>query len=167
MIVPSPKSKLKLPTSTVSVNVTVISSPRQMVVLSNIKWLFEHGKHVEVIVNLMPGINDSEEEKSAVIQFLVSVSRDIPLHITRFYPMYMMKDVPPTPIEDMIEFRNKAIDAGLRYVYLGNVHVEGGENTYCPQCKTLLVKREGFWVSLNKIVDGKCPECGYEIYGRW
>ncbi|UZN23761.1 AmmeMemoRadiSam system radical SAM enzyme [bacterium 3DAC] len=137
------------------------------IVLDNIKWLFNRGKHIEVIVNLMPGVNDSDEERKAMIDFLVSVSTDIPFHITRFYPMYQMRDIPPTPIEELLQFREEAKSAGLKYVYVGNVRIEGVEDTYCPNCGTLLVKREGFWVSLNKIDDGKCVECGYKIYGVW
>lgn len=135
--------------------------------MDNIRWLFNRGKHVEVIVNLMPGINDSPQERKAMIDFMVSVSTDIPFHITRFFPMFQMRDIPPTPMEEMIDFRKEAVSAGLKYVYLGNVRVEGGEDTYCPSCGTLLVKRDGFWVSLNKIKDGKCTECGYKIYGVW
>ena len=137
------------------------------VVMDNIRWLYHHGKHVEVIVNLMPGVNDSLEERKAMIDFLISVSTDIPFHITRFYPMYQMQDVPPTPIEKLLTFRQEAIDAGLKYVYVGNVRIDGLEDTYCPKCGSLLVKREGFWVSLNKISNGECPECGNKIYGVW
>ncbi len=137
------------------------------IVMDNIRWLFEQGKHVEVIVNLIPGVNNSPRERKAMIDFVVSVSTDIPFHITRFFPMFQMKDVPPTPIEEMLQFREEARSAGLKYVYLGNVRIDGGEDTYCPNCGILLVKREGFWVSLNKIRDGKCTECGFKIYGVW
>ena len=137
------------------------------VVKNNIRWLYEANKHVEVIVNLIPSVNDSEEERKAMIEFMLSVSPEIPFHITRFYPMYKMKDVPPTPVSKLLEFRREATGMGLKYVYVGNVRIEGAEDTYCPGCKTLLVKRMGFWVSLNKVHDGKCPECGYKIYGRW
>ncbi len=137
------------------------------VVMDNIRWLFEHGKHVEVIVNLIPGINDSREERKAMIEFMLSVSNEIPFHITRFYPMFKLNHVPPTPLNSLISFKEEAENAGLQYVYVGNVQIDGLEDTFCPSCSSLLVKREGFWVSLNRIEDGSCPVCGYKIYGVW
>lgn len=136
------------------------------VVTDNIRWLFEKGKHVEVIVNLIPGVNDSTEERKAMVDFLLSVSDEIPLHITRFYPMFQMTDVPPTPVEELIEFREYAMSRGMKYVYVGNIRLPGGEDTVCPNCGEVLIRREVFWVLENKIAGtGKCPVCGKVIYG--
>jgi pyruvate formate lyase activating enzyme len=76
-------------------------------------------------------------------------------------------DLPPTPVESIDQARKIGKKAGLKYVYSGNVWGDEGENTYCPGCKRLLVKREGFFVEENNIVDSKCRFCGYKIYGRF
>jgi len=89
------------------------------------------------------------------------------LHFGRFFPHYKLGNLPPTPIETLENSRQIALRAGLKYVYIGNVPGNPAENTYCPRCGKLLVKRVGYIVEENNIIDSKCKFCGYKIAGRW
>ncbi|MFC1753521.1 AmmeMemoRadiSam system radical SAM enzyme, partial [Thermoproteota archaeon] len=94
-----------------------------------------------------------------------NVGENVPLHFSRFFPHYKMKDLPPTPVVTLqaaMEISKKY----MNYVYLGNMASEAGENTHCPKCGKLLIGRSGFGILINKIKDGKCP-CGHKIAGRW
>ncbi len=133
------------------------------VVKRNIKRLHNAGIHVEVTTLIIPGHNDDPEEyASNVVDFLVSISRDIPLHITRFHPAYRMRDVPPTPVETLIRLRQVALEGGLRYVYVGNVGDPRYETTYCPRCGFPVIERTFYSVKINLEGD-RCPQCGYKI----
>ncbi|NPV88466.1 AmmeMemoRadiSam system radical SAM enzyme [Coprothermobacteraceae bacterium] len=136
---------------------------RAKVVLDNVVRALEAGKHVEVVTNVMPGINS--RDISQIAKFLAELSSEIPWHITRFYPQFKLTHVPPTDVEDLVAYRETALSMGLKYVYLGNVDVAGAENTYCPSCGNLLIKRSGFTVEEMHIVGDKCPHCGKKIYG--
>jgi pyruvate formate lyase activating enzyme len=89
----------------------------------------------------------------------------VPLHFTRFHPMYKLKNLPPTPPSTIIRAREIAMSEGLKYVYTGNLPGNDGENTYCHKCGKLLIKRLGFYIKENKIKDGKCPYCSQKIPG--
>ncbi len=91
------------------------------------------------------------------------MGEDIPWHITAFYPAFKLPDVSPTTVESLRKARDIGIKAGLRYVYEGNIPGEGGENTYCYDCGTLLIERFGFEIIENKIVDGRCQNCKVQI----
>ena len=124
------------------------------------------GLHVEVVTNVIPGINDDPEE----LHDLASWIRDelghlTPWHITRFHPAHHLADVPSTPVARLEEMRVAAMAAGLRYVYLGNVPDHEGENTWCPSCGELLISRCSLLPAANRVVDGKCPGCGEPIPG--
>jgi pyruvate formate lyase activating enzyme len=95
----------------------------------------------------------------------VSVSEAIPWHVSAYYPAYKMWNHPPTNAATLRRAREIGFQAGLRYVYEGNVPGEGGENTYCYQCKSLLIERFGFTVSRNRIHNNSCPDCGAPIDG--
>ena len=88
---------------------------------------------------------------------------ETPWHISRFFPAYKMTDVPPTPVATLRRAREIGLEAGLRYVYVGNV--PGEENTYCYQCGQLLIGRSGFYVMENVVRDGRCPKCGAPVAG--
>jgi pyruvate formate lyase activating enzyme len=111
-------------------------------------------------------LNDSEDELRALSTWIKDLSPEIPLHFTAYYPTYRMS-LPPTQLETLDKARKIAMDAGLKYVYTGNVPGDVGENTYCPNCKTKLIQRFGFTVVNNVLLrDGnkaKCPECGHKI----
>ncbi|WP_018962864.1 AmmeMemoRadiSam system radical SAM enzyme [Coprothermobacter platensis] len=135
------------------------------VVLENVERAISHGKHVEVVTNVMPGINDSDLPDIA--SFLVHLSPDIPWHITRFFPDFELSELKPTPIKTLTDARAMAMDKGLHYVYVGNVDMAEVENTVCPSCGKLLIERKGLLVTHNFIVNDRCPNCGQKIYGRF
>lgn len=132
-------------------------------VLENIRTMHEKGIHIEITNLVMPGHNDSEEDLKSLVEFVADVDVGIPLHFTRFYPHYKMNKLPPTPVETLEKAQKMAIDAGIKYVYLGNVPGSNGENTKCPECKELLIERDGFHIVNNKLKKDKCPECGAKI----
>ncbi|MEW6585197.1 MAG: AmmeMemoRadiSam system radical SAM enzyme [Nitrospirota bacterium] len=136
-------------------------------VLNTIRLMKELGVWVEVTTLVIPDHNDSERSLRDIAEFIKSVDRSIPWHVTQFYPTYKLMDKPRTPIETLRKARQIGFETGLLYVYEGNVPGEGGENTYCPQCEKLLVKRFGFRISENVVKDGKCPACSFEIAGVW
>ncbi len=134
-------------------------------VMKNIRLLKELGIWVEVTTLIIPDLNDSEEFLRKTAQFLVSIDPGIPWHVTQFYPTYQLTDKPRTPVESLKKARNIGFKEGLKYVYTGNVPGEGGENTYCPNCKTLLIERFGFFITKIKTTKSKCNNCGTTIEG--
>jgi len=136
-------------------------------VLENVALFHELGVWVEVTTLVIPGYNDSPQELKEIALFIKDVSPSIPWHVTGFYPTYKMLDVPPTPVSTLNMARQIGLEVGLKYVYQGNRPGEGGENTYCPSCGALLIERWGFKIVENKILHGKCPNCGEKIDGIW
>jgi pyruvate formate lyase activating enzyme len=134
-------------------------------VLDNIKRMHEAKIHLEVTNLVIPGYNDSEEDLKALINFMVDeVGVEVPLHFTRFFPYYQMQDVPPTEIQTLEKAYKMAKDAGMKYVYVGNVPHTDGENTRCPECGELLIERDGFQVVDEKLEKTrKCPSCSAGI----
>lgn len=115
--------------------------------------------HVEITTLLVNRENDSEEEVEKIAYFLASINRDIPLHLSRYFPNYKLEN-PPTEVERMLKDWQIA-KKYLNYVYLGNL--SGVDNsTYCPQCNELLINRNGYYTDA-KISEPKCPKCGYDI----
>jgi pyruvate formate lyase activating enzyme len=122
---------------------------------------------VEVTTLLVPGLNDSKEELQQLAKFLVDLDPDIPWHISRFHPTYRLTNVRPTPPESIRKAKDIGYEAGLKYVYSGNLPGDDGEKTFCHQCKELLIDRYGFTVRKNVITGGRCPKCSAEIPGVW
>jgi len=91
---------------------------------------------------------------------------DVPVHFSRFFPHYKLTNLPPTPVETLESARKAAMDSGLKFVYTGNIRHEG-ENTFCPECKKMLVERIGYFVKQNHVVNGKCVFCKAGIAGIW
>ena len=135
------------------------------VVKKNIKE-FNKKIHTEVINLIIPEVNDNPDEIRALCEWLKEVDKTIPLHFTAYYPAHKFTK-PPTPLETLIKARNIGLDVGIEYVYTGNIPGYEGENTYCPNCGTLLIERYGFMITKNILLrDGKfakCPECGRKI----
>lgn len=136
-------------------------------VLKNIQTMKEKGIWVEVTTLLIPEYNDTDEVFDFLIDSLSKISFEIPWHISRFFPTYKMSDHYPTSLEKVRDFRNRALEAGFKYVYTGNIVSDPGENTFCPHCGFLLIRREGYLVSENHIVNGACKKCGFKIAGVW
>lgn len=138
-------------------------------VLDTIKAVWEKKFWVEVVTLVVPGFNDSDAELKDIARFLVSVSPDIPWHVTAFHSDYKMTGVQSTPAKTLLKAVEIGRESGVRYVYAGNLpgRVSGLENTYCPQCGELLVERWGFRVSKNVVKEGCCPKCKFAIAGFW
>lgn len=139
-------------------------------VLDSIRIAHELGLWVEIVTLVVPGFNDSTEELMEAARFIASISPDIPWHVTAFHPDYKMTDADPTPVSTLVRAAEIGEEAGLRYVYAGNIpgRTKGYENTYCPHCRALLVERMGFGIRSNRIrAQGTCPKCGTQIAGIW
>ncbi len=131
-------------------------------VLDRIKQYYELGIWIEVTTLIIPGYNDNAEELKQIAEFIADIDKGIPWHVTAFYPTYKLNDAPPTPLSTLKLAYQIGKDEGLQFVYQGNVG--HGENTFCPSCGKLLVKREYFNIG-NKIENDKCPFCGEKIKG--
>ncbi len=134
-------------------------------VLDCIRSYKEMGIWIEITTLIIPEINDSEPELRQLAGFIKSVGPEIPWHVSRFYPRYRLIEKPPTPLDTLRMARDIGLEVGLRYVYEGNVPGEGGENTYCYKCKKVLIKRYGYQIIENNIIDLKCPACNATIDG--
>jgi len=131
-------------------------------VFRSVRTVFENDRHIEVTNLIIPGWNDKKEQIEEICDKLYEISPEIPIHFTRFYPHYRMKNTEPTPMETLEMAEKIAKERGLYYVYLGNVWGRP-DITYCPGCGRELIKRIGFDIVENKVKDGHCP-CGKKIY---
>jgi pyruvate formate lyase activating enzyme len=139
-------------------------------VLDTIKSLYERKKWIEVVTLVVPGMNDSNEELTDIARYIVSVSADIPWHVTAYHEDYKMStEEPVTPIDTLIRGAEIGYKEGLHFVYTGNRpgQTRNYENTYCYSCGELLIEREGFRVIRNKISNSSCFKCGLAMPGRW
>ena len=131
-------------------------------VLDNIKFFHEQGMLVEVTTLVVPDMNDSDEELGKIASYICSVSPDIPWHVSRFHPDFEMLDRRATPTATVQKARNIGLEAGLRYVYCGNLPGDDGESSLCHSCGAMLVKRWGYRIMQNNLDGKKCPSCGTE-----
>lgn len=139
-------------------------------VLDSIRLAYELGFWVEVVTLVVPGFNDSSDELMDAARYIASVSPDIPWHVTAFHPDYKMTDPPPTSVNALLRAAEIGEEAGLHFVYAGNLpgRTKTYENTYCPQCRFLLIERVGYVLRSYRITaQGTCPHCGAEIPGLW
>lgn len=136
-------------------------------VLSSIARFKELGVWVEVTTLVIPGMNDSEEELAEIASFLAGIDREIPWHVTGFYPAHKMYDVPPTGTKILARARQIGFEQGLQYVYTGNRPGAVGENSSCPSCGETIIQRHGFQIIANRLQAGCCPDCGSVIPGIW
>ncbi len=137
-------------------------------VLATLETLKDIGIWFELVVLIVPTLNDSPDEVRKMSEWILGrLGPDVPVHFTRFHPTYRLTNLPPTPVATLERCRKLAMDAGVHYVYAGNVPMHPGENTWCHSCKAELIRRVGFQVVRNRIKDGKCPDCGTVIPGVW
>ncbi len=137
-------------------------------VMSAIKLIKEKKVWLEIVNLVVPTYNDTKEDFSKYCDWIVeNLGPDVPVHFSKFWPMYQLKNLPPTPEESLISARNIAISKGINYVYIGNIPEHEGNNTYCPACKKLIIERLGYTVTQNHIEGGKCKFCSNKIPGRW
>jgi len=136
-------------------------------VKENIQKIWKMGIWIEVTTLIIPGLNDSRKELEQIARFLVKISKNIPWHISAFYPCYKMLDRPSTPEETLISAYKIGKKAGLKYVYTGNIPNSNYESTFCPKCNVLVIERWGMEVLENNLENGKCPKCKTIIQGKW
>jgi pyruvate formate lyase activating enzyme len=137
-------------------------------VLDSIIEYRRQGIWVELTTLLIPGYNDSDNEIRGMAEFIAGhVGIDTPWHLTAFYPAYRLMHLSATSPERLKTAREIGLNAGLRYVYTGNARCPGGEDTSCPSCGYILVRRSGFSVIENRLQGGRCPECSTQLAGVW
>ena len=129
-------------------------------VLEAIRLMHQRGIFLEITTLLIPGENDSDDELKRIADFLVSVSPDVPWHVSAFFPTYHMTDKPPTAPESILRALEIGRKAGVKFRYAGNVPGHGYEDTRCPSCDKVVIRRAGFNVRDMKLSDGKCGHCG-------
>jgi pyruvate formate lyase activating enzyme len=137
-------------------------------VLETLETLRDIGIWFELVVLVIPTLNDSPQEIRQMSEWVIQhLGPDVPMHFTRFHPTYRVTNLPRTPVSTLERCRKIALDAGVHYVYAGNVPMHPGENTYCHGCGTELIRRVGMRTAQNRIRDGQCPKCGIHIPGVW
>ncbi|HZL80565.1 MAG TPA: AmmeMemoRadiSam system radical SAM enzyme, partial [Demequina sp.] len=139
-------------------------------VLDTIVWVHDHSDTwMELTTLLIPGHNDSNEEIARMSQWILTeLGPDVPLHFSAFHPDFKMLDIPPTPRATLRAARATALDAGLHFVYTGNMHDPGGETTSCYACGHPLIERDWYEILAYRLTeDGRCPACGAAVPGRF
>lgn len=138
-------------------------------VLKTIRLTRQMGFWVELVTLLVPGMNDSDEELKQMTAFIAGVSPQIPWHVTAFHPDYKMTQPPRTSSEMLERAYDIGRQAGLQFIYAGNLPGQVGdrENTRCPACGQVLIERQGFSIRQNRLRGGRCPACATEIPGVW
>ena len=141
-------------------------------ILDSIRRIYAMGLWLEIVTLLIPNFNDSDDELCRLTDFVASVSPDIPWHVTAFHADYKMQgdDQRDTTVEDLLRAAEIGRNAGLRYIYAGNLPgmVEEWEDTRCPHCHETLIHRYGYLIADYCITpEGRCPKCAHQIPGRW
>ena len=146
-----------------------LNSGRLDPVLRTMKVYRDAGVWFEIINLIVPAYTDSPDMIRRMCGWIAeNIGPDRPLHFSRFNPQYKLEHLPPTPLEILLQARQIARDAGLHYVYIGNVTgVENAGTTFCPGCKRAVVERDIFDVIANRLTDGRCPYCQTAIAGVW
>jgi len=137
-------------------------------VLETLKTLKQEKVHLEITNLIIPTKNDETSVlKEMCIWIKKELGADTPIHFSRFYPLYKLKTLPPTPVSTLDKAREVALSAGLEYVYIGNAPGHEAENTFCPKCKKMIIQRTGYMVGEINVKAGRCRYCGKPIPGIW
>jgi pyruvate formate lyase activating enzyme len=144
-----------------------VSRARLAPILEAIRLYHALGVWTEVTTLVIPGLNDSDEELREIAEFIASVDPAIPWHVSQFYPAWKMMDRDVTPVATLNRAREIGVQAGLRFVYQGNVPGSDGESTHCPGCNELVIGRYGLTMLENRLHNGACAGCGERIEGIW
>ncbi|MGQ9800923.1 MAG: AmmeMemoRadiSam system radical SAM enzyme [Candidatus Saccharicenans sp.] len=137
-------------------------------VLDTIKQIARSGCWLEIVYLVIPTLNDRPEEIREMCRWLKNeIGPDFPIHFSRYHPMYLVKNLPPTPVSTLEKLREVALAEGLHYVYVGNVPGHPGENTFCPKCGKLIIERYGYIIRKKELSGNKCRYCGQVIAGVW
>ena len=127
---------------------------------------FKYKLHLEIINLIIPDENDKETDIRKLCQYIASISTDIPLHFSKFFPRYKMADKKITPNETLVLAKEIAYESGMKFVYIGNSEIKNSENTYCPSCKGLLIERKKYHIINNNLEQkngGTCPYCNNKV----
>ncbi|MBI4843479.1 MAG: AmmeMemoRadiSam system radical SAM enzyme [Nitrospirae bacterium] len=136
-------------------------------VLDALVVLKEEGVWTEIVNLVIPTHNDDPKKIDEMCRWIVkNLGADVPIHFSRFFPYYKLKNLPPTPFETLKTAWETARNAGLKHVYIGNIRTNA-EHTYCPSCRRVIIERAGYQVKRNFVVDGKCVYCDTVIAGLW
>ncbi|MBE3135347.1 MAG: hypothetical protein IMZ55_17920 [Acidobacteria bacterium] len=124
--------------------------------------------HVECVTNVVPTLNDGEDELRRLARWIAnSLGRETPWHVTRFVPQFKLAGLPATPVATLEQARQIGLVEGLRFVYIGNVPGHPAEDTYCPECGIVLIRRSGSGPPRVALRGAACPGCGYQLPGRF
>lgn len=145
-----------------------VSSASLEPVMQTLKLIREERVHLEIVYLVIPTLNDDPEEIRNMAEWVRDeLGPEIPVHLNRFSPTYKLTTLPPTPVETLEKAAKTARDAGLKFVYVGNVPGHRLNSTFCPGCEERLIHRTHFYVQRKEMKNGRCQSCGYEIYGLW
>jgi pyruvate formate lyase activating enzyme len=137
-------------------------------VLESIKTVHQSKAWLEIVYLVIPTLNDNQADLRRMCQWLkAEIGPDVPLHFSRFQPMYLVRNLPPTPVSTLEMARNTALEEGLHYVYIGNVPGHEAENTYCPNCRKMIIQRFGYQIGSIELEGGKCKFCKTPVPGIW
>ncbi|MCR4439682.1 MAG: AmmeMemoRadiSam system radical SAM enzyme [bacterium] len=137
-------------------------------VMDTLLTLKKQGMWTEIVYLVIPTKNDDEGEIREMCQWVASdLGKDTPVHFTRFHPEYRLRNLPPTPVSTLRKAREIGLKQGLHYVYVGNVPGEEGENTFCPHCGKVVIRRVGYTIRENNLKGDRCGSCGGQIAGVW
>ena len=137
-------------------------------VLTSLKTFKDQGVWLEITNLLIPDWTDNFDQITRMCDWLAKEGfSDYPLHFSRFHPQHKLTRLPATPLHALTRAKDIALKSGLKFVYIGNVPGIGGEDTYCPNCKILLVKRKGYEIEQNLMTGNRCPKCQNAVPGRW
>lgn len=137
-------------------------------VLETLVTVRRRAKWMEIVYLVVPTLNDREAEFRDLARWIkANLGSDVPIHFTRFYPKYLLANLPPTPVETLERAKAIAEAEGLQYTYVGNVPGHAGANTFCPKCRSLLIERAGFTTSPRNLKNGRCKRCGQAVPGVW
>jgi len=145
----------------------LINVPKAAPIFDTTKYL--HDKypniHIECVTNIIPSWNDSPEILTKIARWIAkNLGEKTPWHITRFFPYAKLTNVPPTPPETLYKARELGLKEGLKFVYIGNLPVENEDDTFCPKCGNLAIRRDGYNTKVLAVTtEGKCPKCGEDL----
>lgn len=137
-------------------------------VLQTLKTLKKKGVWLEITNLVIPTKNDNEKMiREMCVWIKDELGNNVPIHFSRFYPQYKLQNLPPTPIEKLKDAAMIARAVGLQYIYIGNVPGIAEENTYCPECKRIIIERRGYEIRQINLINGKCKFCKNVMPGYW
>jgi pyruvate formate lyase activating enzyme len=137
-------------------------------VLDALVEIRKRGVWLEIVYLVIPTLNDGDKELKVLASWVKSeLGTEVPIHFSRFHPMYLLKNLPPTPVRTLEKAKAICDAEGLNYVYIGNVSGHPAEDTYCPGCGETLIERSGYRISQPGLKEGSCSACGRLVPGVW